>query len=191
MLGGDVSVTSVTGEGSVFTLRFPAQLGAAPVLARVDATAAAGQGNQRLVLMIDDEESARDLTARSLVRLGFEVRTAATGAEGIELARSCGPASFCSISICRTSPAGMCSPCSARAIAAISLSSFILSTTIVSAHCRQALANIWSNHRTVMCSRPRRFASRALPNLQSRLTRRLFPTLPSRRERSSHAHPDR
>jgi CheY-like chemotaxis protein/anti-sigma regulatory factor (Ser/Thr protein kinase) len=91
MLGGDVSVTSVTGEGSVFTLRFPAQLGAAPVLARVDATAVAGQGNQRLVLMIDDEESARDLTARSLVRLGFEVRTAATGAEGIELARSLRP----------------------------------------------------------------------------------------------------
>ena len=41
--------------------------------------------------MIDDEESARDLTARSLVRLGFEVRTAATGAEGIDLARSLRP----------------------------------------------------------------------------------------------------
>jgi CheY-like chemotaxis protein len=41
--------------------------------------------------MIDDEESARDLTARSLIRLGFEVRTAATGREGIELARTLRP----------------------------------------------------------------------------------------------------
>jgi CheY-like chemotaxis protein len=91
MLDGDVNVVSKIGKGSTFTLRFPAQLGAGRVLARVDANAAAGQGNQRLVLMIDDEESARDLTARSLVRLGFEVRTAATGRDGIELARSLRP----------------------------------------------------------------------------------------------------
>ena len=61
------------------------------MLARVDANTVGGQGNQRLVLMIDDEESARDLTARSLVRLGFEVRTAATGGEGIEMARRLRP----------------------------------------------------------------------------------------------------
>ena len=91
MLGGDVSVVSEHGKGSVFTLRFPAQMDAAPVLARVDANAAAGQGHQRLVLMIDDEETARDLTARSLTRLGFEVRTATTGGEGIELAHSLRP----------------------------------------------------------------------------------------------------
>ncbi len=91
VLGGDVSVTSVYGEGSTFTLRFPLHLHEAPVLPRVDASAVAGQGNQRLVLMIDDEETARDLTARSLMRLGFEVRTATTGAEGIELARSLRP----------------------------------------------------------------------------------------------------
>ncbi|MBX3430255.1 MAG: PAS domain-containing protein [Hyphomonadaceae bacterium] len=91
MLDGDVSVVSEIGKGSTFTLRFPAQLGAGRVIERIDVNAATGQGNQRLVLMIDDEESARDLTARSLVRLGFEVRTAATGAEGIELARSLRP----------------------------------------------------------------------------------------------------
>lgn len=91
MLGGDVTAASVQGVGSTFTLRFPVQPNAMPAPARIDANAAAGQGSQRLVLMIDDEESARDLTARSLIRLGFEVRTAATGAEGIEMARSLRP----------------------------------------------------------------------------------------------------
>src|SRR5690606_8493429 len=91
LLGGDVSVVSEYGKGSVFTLRFPVRMDAAPVLARVDANAVAGQGHQRLVLMIDDEETARDLTARSLVRLGVEVRTAPTGGEGIEMARSLRP----------------------------------------------------------------------------------------------------
>jgi len=91
ILGGDVTVTSEHGKGSVFTLRFPAELGSAPILPRIDANAAAGQGNQRVVLMIDDEETARDLTARSLIRLGFEVRTATTGGEGIEMARALRP----------------------------------------------------------------------------------------------------
>lgn len=91
MLGGDVRAISAQGVGSTFTLRFPVYLNGMAPLARIDANAAAGRGSQRLVLMIDDEESARDLTARSLIRLGFEVRTAATGAEGIEMARSLRP----------------------------------------------------------------------------------------------------
>jgi DNA-binding response OmpR family regulator len=44
-----------------------------------------------MVLIIDDEESARDLAARSLTRLGFDVRGAAGGAEGLALARTLHP----------------------------------------------------------------------------------------------------
>jgi CheY-like chemotaxis protein len=91
MLGGDVTVDSSPGEGSVFTLRFPAELAAAAAPARIDANAAAGQGCERLVLLIDDEESARDLTARSLTRLGFTVTTAKTGGAGIDMARALRP----------------------------------------------------------------------------------------------------
>jgi PAS domain S-box-containing protein len=91
MLGGDVGVTSAPNQGSVFTLRFPAKLRAQPVLPRVDLAAAAGQGRQRAVLVIDDEESARDLAARSLARLGFQVFAAASGAEGMARARDLRP----------------------------------------------------------------------------------------------------
>ncbi len=91
LLGGDVTVASATGQGSTFTLRFPAVLAGQSAPARIDASAAEGQGRERVVLLIDDEESARDLTARSLTRLGFTVETAITGEEGIALARTLRP----------------------------------------------------------------------------------------------------
>jgi DNA-binding response OmpR family regulator len=42
-------------------------------------------------LVIDDEENARDLAARSLARLGFNVCSAASGGEGLTLARKLHP----------------------------------------------------------------------------------------------------
>jgi PAS domain S-box-containing protein len=87
LLGGEVRVTSALGKGSTFALRLPAIAPANATPVRVDIAAAAGQGRDRTVLVIDDEESARDLAARSLVRLGFSVRVAASGEEGMALAR--------------------------------------------------------------------------------------------------------
>jgi len=87
LLGGEVTVMSAPGKGSTFALRFPAIVAADAAPVRVDIAAAAGQGGDRTVLVIDDEESARDLAARALVRLGFSVRVAGGGEEGISLAR--------------------------------------------------------------------------------------------------------
>ena len=91
LLGGDVSVASSLGKGATFSLRFPADLPAPSMPARSGDAPVDQEGGQRIVLIIDDEESARDLASRSLTRLGFEVRGASTGGEGLRLAMELKP----------------------------------------------------------------------------------------------------
>ncbi|TXM90571.1 MHYT domain-containing protein [Methylobacterium sp. WL116] len=91
LLGGDITVASVEGEGTSFTLRVPA---AAPERTVEDEAAAAPENGERLgdlVLVIDDEASQRELMTRFLERQRFAVRTAGDGRTGLDLARSLRP----------------------------------------------------------------------------------------------------
>ncbi len=114
MMGGDVSVQSEAGKGSTFTMWLPAvvsemngesgAIGAdAPVTPNDAVTALVGgmnpvaqngdglAGHAGIVLVIDDDPTARGLMQRLLGREGFRVEVAANGPDGLRMARELRP----------------------------------------------------------------------------------------------------
>jgi CheY-like chemotaxis protein len=89
MMGGDVTVTSEPGKGSVFAVRLP---GSADAQAR-SLTGSDGRRSATAdrVLVIDDDATARELIADHLKAEGFSVATAAGGVEGLKLAKKLRP----------------------------------------------------------------------------------------------------
>jgi signal transduction histidine kinase/DNA-binding NarL/FixJ family response regulator len=98
LMDGHISVESEPGHGSVFTVHIPSR-----VTAEVTETTPAEKTNNSqagssetkpnvdTVLVIDDDSAVRDLMSRFLTRLGFNVIAAATGEEGLRLARQLNP----------------------------------------------------------------------------------------------------
>jgi signal transduction histidine kinase/DNA-binding response OmpR family regulator len=102
MLGGEITVRSQIGLGSVFTIRLPDGEASSvsrntPVpeslldVPRSSPFVASSDGNEELVLVIDDDEGARNLLSRTLTSGGFKVQTASDGEAGIELAQRLRP----------------------------------------------------------------------------------------------------
>ena len=89
MMGGDVTVTSEPGKGSVFTVRLPGS-------ANSQASSSTGSDGRRsptadCILVIDDDATARELIADHLKAEGFSVVTAAGGVEGLKRAKELRP----------------------------------------------------------------------------------------------------
>ncbi len=84
LMGGDLTVSSELGKGSIFTLSIR--------LDRAEQTAVAEETRrpvQRLtVLLVDDDPVNRDVGQALLSRLGHEAEVASSGAIAVELARS-------------------------------------------------------------------------------------------------------
>jgi len=100
LMGGDVTVNSVPGESSAFTIKVPAVVSelehaetAAPVVLPDSVeTTSAPAGNLvppagGCVMVIDDDAAQRDIMCRFLASEGFSVQTASDGEEGLRMAR--------------------------------------------------------------------------------------------------------
>ena len=95
LMGGEMTVRSTPGQGTVFSVRLflPAVQGEA-VARALPAPAITGyQGERRRVLVVDNEESDRELIARWLQPLGFDVLLATSGHDALALLEGVGPGS--------------------------------------------------------------------------------------------------
>jgi len=102
-MGGDVTVESTPGEGSVFKVSLPREIPSEPQLGPMEPTSTtrdstdgkpgeAMESGGNVVLVVDDDPVARDILSRFLEAEGYEVATAIDGVDGLEKARALRPA---------------------------------------------------------------------------------------------------
>lgn len=91
MMGGDCTVESVAGTGSVFRLTLPVtprEERSLPAIPANDVDTAAPQaGEGKCILVVDDDEATLDLMTRWLEPLGYRVVVALDGETGLRLVR--------------------------------------------------------------------------------------------------------
>jgi signal transduction histidine kinase/CheY-like chemotaxis protein len=91
MLGGQVSLESELGRGTTFVVQFPTKMASRQIIPELEQALPVLKDKQPTILIIDDDETVRDLLSRHIKQLGYQVVTAKSGLEGLQLAHQIKP----------------------------------------------------------------------------------------------------
>jgi len=93
MMGGKVNVESQLSKGSTFIIRMPAYVitDTSQSLKGTNPASPTSKPNNNVILIIDDDAVVREVLQNYLKKLGYQVFTAESGPQGIELAKQVQP----------------------------------------------------------------------------------------------------
>jgi signal transduction histidine kinase/DNA-binding response OmpR family regulator len=92
IMGGDISASSVPGEGSVFRVRMLLTADRSKAIApRIEARVTGYHGARRKIMVVDDDADHRMLMRDTLGPLGFTLFSASDGAQCMQLLPQCSP----------------------------------------------------------------------------------------------------
>jgi CheY-like chemotaxis protein/signal transduction histidine kinase len=87
MMGGTIHIVSEFGHGSMFTIMLPVLVTPLEIQREVELLLKA----DGIILVIDDDSAVRDLFKNKLTKMGYAVAVAASGKEGLRLAKKLRP----------------------------------------------------------------------------------------------------